>query len=76
MLTAASKRRVLPRQENRYEDEVTIPAFTFRLGAIDNDVVDLVKKLCEPLFAVFDYATFVDDVYRQIVTDFVRGKVS
>ena len=49
-----------------------MPAITFRLGDIETGIVELVKKLCEPLFAVFDFATFRDEVYSQIVTDFVR----
>jgi cellulose biosynthesis protein BcsQ len=61
---------------NLTEDEVSLPAITFRLGAIETEIVELVKKLCEPLFVLFDFATFTDDVYRQIVTDFLRGKVS
>jgi MinD-like ATPase involved in chromosome partitioning or flagellar assembly len=60
--------------QNFYESEIRIPAITFRLGAIETDLMGLVKKLCEPLFVVFDYATFPDAVYQEIVTDFVRGK--
>jgi hypothetical protein len=49
---------------------------TFRLGALEAELVELVKKHCEPLFIVFDFASFPDDVYHQIVTDFVNGKVT
>jgi len=38
--------------------------------------VDTVKKLCEPLFVLFDFATFPDEIYRQIVTGFLNGKTS
>ncbi|HXB70311.1 MAG TPA: hypothetical protein VNY05_18825 [Candidatus Acidoferrales bacterium] len=76
MLSAASKHRVVSPQKNLHEDEVTVPPITFRLGAIETEIVELVKKLCEPLFVVFDFASFPDEVYRQIVTDFLRGKVS
>jgi hypothetical protein len=74
-LTAASNRHVFPRK-NIHEDAVSVPPITFRLGAIETDIVELVKKLCEPLFVIFDFASFDDDVYRESVTDFVRGKVS
>lgn len=60
--------------ENLHEGEVSIPSITFKLGSIEAEIVDLVKKLCEPLFVVFDFAQFSDDVYRQIVTGFVNGK--
>jgi cellulose biosynthesis protein BcsQ len=76
-LTAASAgRRNFPQYKNLLEDEVTITPITFRLGAVETEMVDLVKKLCEPLFIIFDFAEFADEIYQQIVTDFVRGKVS
>lgn len=61
--------------ENTLENEVRT-AVVFRLGAIESLMVETVKKLCEPLFMVFDYSTFSDDVYQQIVTDFLNGKIS
>lgn len=76
-LTAASpSRRNFPKYRNLHEDEVSVPPITFRLGAVETEIVDLVKKLSEPLFAIFDFATFSDDVYEQIVTAFVKGKVT
>jgi len=62
--------------ENLHEDEVAIPPITFRLSAVESEIVELVKKLCEPLFVIFDFATFPDEVYQQIVTAFVHGKVA
>jgi len=38
--------------------------------------VELVKKLCAPLFVIFDYQHFDDDIYQQLVTDFIKGKVT
>jgi cellulose biosynthesis protein BcsQ len=74
-LRSTSRRSVVPR-ENLHEDEVNIPPITFRLGAVETEIVDIVKKLCEPLFVIFDFATFSDEVYEQRVTDFVNGKVT
>jgi len=68
--------RIVTRGQNLYEEEVTIPPITFRLGAVESEIVSLVKKLCEPLFVIFDFATFPDEVYQQIVTAFVHGKVA
>ena len=61
--------------ENTLEDEVST-AVIFRLGAIDSLMVQTVRKLCEPLFVVFNFATVPTEIYKQIVTDFVNGKVS
>ena len=38
-------------------------------------MAETVKRLCKPLFVVFDFESFPDDVYQQIVTDFVNGKI-
>jgi MinD-like ATPase involved in chromosome partitioning or flagellar assembly len=62
-------------KENTLEDEARSTVI-LRLGAIESLLVETVKKLCEPLFVVFDFASFSDEVYQQIVTDFVKGKVS
>jgi cellulose biosynthesis protein BcsQ len=62
--------------ENLIDDVVILPPMTFRLGDIESGIVNLVKDLCEPLFVIFDYASVPDEIYRQIVADFIEGKVS
>jgi MinD-like ATPase involved in chromosome partitioning or flagellar assembly len=62
-------------KENPLEDEVQ-SSVAFRLGAVESLMVDTVKKLCEPLFVVFDFESFPDKVYQKIVTDFVNRTVS
>jgi MinD-like ATPase involved in chromosome partitioning or flagellar assembly len=76
-LTAASPYRSInfPRK-NLLENEVPATPVTFRLGAVETEIVDLVKKLCEPLFTLFDFAEFANEIYQQIVTDFVKGRVT
>jgi hypothetical protein len=74
-LMAMSSAREFAPSINLHEDEVSIPPLTFRLSDVETEIVDLVKKLCEPLFVIFDFASFPDEVYRQIVSDFVKGKV-
>jgi hypothetical protein len=71
--SASPNRRVDARET--LEEEVRVK-MVFRLGAVESAIVETVKKLCEPLFVVFDFATFSDEVYEQIVTDFVKGRVS
>jgi MinD-like ATPase involved in chromosome partitioning or flagellar assembly len=61
--------------QNLIEGQVDVPPFTFRLGAVQAEMVELVKKLCQPLFVIFDYAEFADEIYTQIVMDFVNEKV-
>jgi MinD-like ATPase involved in chromosome partitioning or flagellar assembly len=61
--------------ENTTEDEISTEA-TLRLSAIESGMVETVKKLCEPLFVLFDFASFPDEVYQEIVTDFLKGTVS
>jgi hypothetical protein len=65
-----------PTRKNLHEGEVSVPPMTFRLGAVEGEIVDLVKKLCAPLFIIFDFAEFGDEIYQQIVTDFLKGKAS
>jgi len=57
---------------NSLEDEIPIPPVVFRLGDLDSNMVGLVKKLCEPLFVLFDFASFKDETYEKIVSDLVR----
>jgi MinD-like ATPase involved in chromosome partitioning or flagellar assembly len=73
--SAAPTRRLFEEKENTTEAEVRA-AVVVRLSAVESTLVETVKKLCAPLFAVFDFATISDDAYRQIVTDFVNGKTS
>jgi MinD-like ATPase involved in chromosome partitioning or flagellar assembly len=64
----------LPRPVSN-EDEITSEV-SFLLSDLDRDLVRLVEKLCEPLFLLFDFQRFGRDIYQEIVTDFVNGKVT
>jgi len=57
------------------EDEIASEV-SFLLSDLDRDLVDLVEKLSAPLFLLFDFQRFRREVYQQIVTDFVNGKVT
>jgi MinD-like ATPase involved in chromosome partitioning or flagellar assembly len=67
--------QVTPLPMNLHENDVVIHGVTLRLAAIESDIVGLVKKLCEPLFVVFEFSSFSDDLYLRTVADFLRGKV-
>jgi cellulose biosynthesis protein BcsQ len=49
---------------------------TFRLDSLEDELVELVKKLCAPLFMLFDYKSFSDEFYADIVKKFEAGQVS
>jgi cellulose biosynthesis protein BcsQ len=65
---------MLESRQNLHEDEVTATV-TFRIGVNQAEIAGLVKMLCEPLFMVFDFATFADSIYEQIVSNFIQGRV-
>lgn len=56
------------------EDETAVPSVMFRLGDLDAKLPSIVKALCEPLFVLFDFATFNDRIYEEIVSDFLKGR--
>ena len=62
-------------RKNLYEGEVSIPPITFKLGAAETEIVLLTKRLCEPLFVIFDYVSLPDDVYQTIIADSVKRRV-
>jgi len=59
---------------NRYEDEVSATA-SFRVAIADAEVPRLVRNLCEPLFNLFDFATFTESIYERIVSNFIAGRL-
>jgi hypothetical protein len=74
VLEAASVFSALGRQLST-EDE-SASEVSFVLSDLDRDLVDLVEKLCAPLFLLFNFQRFGKVTYQQIVTDFVNGKVT
>jgi hypothetical protein len=64
------------RGHNLLENEVMIAPVTFRVGSVEDQLVELVKKICAPLFVVFDFARVNDQVYEQLVGEFAKGKVT
>ena len=60
--------------ENLLEDEVSVSPIMFRLDSVETDVVDLVRKLCDPSFVAFDFAV-PDDTCRRIIDKFLEGRI-
>jgi hypothetical protein len=53
------------------EDEV-YTEMTFSLSNVDSSIVELTKKLLQPLFELFDFFRVPDDTYDTIVNEFVK----
>jgi hypothetical protein len=75
-LTTPAGSRFHAAGESSSENGVNITSVVFKIGALENEIVGLVKKLCEPLFVLFDFSVFPDETYEQIVNDFRKGKVN
>ena len=73
-LTSSSIRWIDYHGKNVHDNEVNVGPIRFRLGAVDTELFSLVKKLCAPLFMIFDYTEISDEVYEQIITEFVKGR--
>ena len=73
-LKSSSTRWIDYHGKNLHDNEVRVEPIRFRLGAVDAEIVSLVKKLCAPLFMIFDYTEISDEVYEQIITDFIKGR--
>ena len=60
--------------KNDIEDQ-SIVSVSFRLSALESEIVGLVEQLCEPLFVLFNFAKLQNSTYERIVGDFAAGKV-
>jgi hypothetical protein len=75
-LTAAGDRAVsMYERVNPQEDEVDTEV-QFLLGTLESQLIELVQKLCEPLFMVFDFARFERSIYGDIVGKFLKGQAT
>jgi len=73
-LIAAKQSRRLRRGYKSIENEVDT-TIEFTLNQIESDLVQLVQKITDPLFTVFDFFQLADSVYEDIVNNFVKGQV-
>ena len=51
------------------EDEIET-TIDFSLNQIESDLIELVKKISDPLFTLFDFFRLSDSVYEEIVNKF------
>jgi len=73
-LTSSSPNRHIRPLATR-EDESQTEIVT-ALGRIRPELVDHVRKVTEPLFMLFDFSEFSEEVYRNIVGRFQAGEVT
>lgn len=67
--------RVLNYDRKSEEDEVYAEVET-TLEKIESDLVDLVRRLTQPLFVIFDFFEVNRNVLEDIVNDYVAGRVT
>lgn len=74
-LVAVGGEHALPYYPSTEEDQIE-SALESSLSGIESDLVALVKKILEPLFVVFEFSRFSDDIYEDIVSRFLKGEVT
>jgi len=72
-LAAADPGRWVRGAASSIQDQSEV-ALNVRLDRIDAELWQLVKKVLEPLFALFDFFEFEDAIYQQIVEKFARSE--
>ena len=73
-LIAANSSRYLRQAYKSIEDEIET-TIDFSLNQIESDLIELVKKISDPLFTLFDFFRLSDSVYEEIVNKFVKGQI-
>jgi hypothetical protein len=73
LASSTPDRQIWPRKaaEDRSEAEVTDS-----VAGLRTNIVDHVEKVAEPMFMLFDFATFDRTIYDQIVTAYVNGRAT
>ena len=73
-IDAAGSRRSTRPYQPCAANEITAKIST-TLEKIEVDLALLVKELLEPVFVLFDFFSINDNIYEEIVNDFVNGRV-
>ena len=74
VLIAVNESRWLRKEYKSLENEVDT-TIDFTLNQIESDLVQLVQKITDPLFTIFDFFQLADSVYEDIVNKFVKGQI-
>jgi len=57
-----------------HDNELSVAPIRLHFGTFDTEMVSFVKRICAPLFIIFDYTVVPDTLYEQIVDDFLKGR--
>jgi len=75
LMSASPNRAPLIFKKASIEDEFTSPTVRFKLGADEQEIVKIVRTICAPLFEIFDFQEFGEEIYSATVTQFMKGRV-
>lgn len=73
-LSSANANRSINSRDISHENESAV-SFSVRLEQLEADLVPLVKSIVAPMLALFDFFELNDQIYEEIVNNFVAGKV-
>lgn len=72
LTSASSNRSIVPRSSNEGR---SLSEFTGVLGELQKSRVEDVRKVLEPMFMLFDFMQFNNEVYEDLVRSFEAGKI-
>ncbi len=75
IITAAGASRMLSAHSRCEENQIKTQVRS-TLAGLESNLVDLVKELTEPMFSLFGFCEFKDEVYQDIVSAFVDGQIT
>ena len=73
-LSCANQNRLIHARDTSHENESAV-SFSVRLEQLEIDLVPLVKSVVAPMLALFDFYEIGDQIYEEIVNNFVAGKI-
>ena len=73
-LSSANPHRFFLERDISHEDE-SVVSLSVRLEQIESDLVPLVKSVVSPMLALFDFFELNDQIYEELINNFVGGKV-
>lgn len=73
LASSTPSRNVYPRTT---QEDASVVEFVEELGRLEPHIVQDTKRVLAPLFMIFDFAEFGDEIYEDIVERFRRGEVS
>ncbi len=74
-LLSSNPQRMMPENRRATEDVIEVTQ-GFGVNEVDSKLADLVKGFLEPVFEVFGFSEFKDQIYSQIVDGFVKSVIA